>query len=108
MQNPFQEISERLSRIESILAQLENHQDSSKNSEEDRFLTLPEAADFLGLAKQSIYGLICRQQIPYMKRQKRVYFSKAELTHWLESGRRLTRDEIATSSRPTLIKKGTK
>ena len=75
---------------------------------QEKFLNVSEAADFLGLAKQTIYGLICRQQIPYMKRQKRVYFSKAELIQWLESGRRLTREEIAISSRPQLIKKGNK
>jgi excisionase family DNA binding protein len=72
----------------------------------EKFLTVPEAAEFLGLANQTVYGLISRKLIPCMKRQKRVYFSKAELTRWLEDGRRLTRDEIAVSSRPVHIKKG--
>jgi excisionase family DNA binding protein len=75
-------------------------------STEGKFLTVPEAAQFLGLAIQTIYGLISRKQIPYMKRQKRVYFSRAELTAWIESGRIKTRDEIAAESHPILIRRG--
>ncbi|MEI6059433.1 MAG: helix-turn-helix domain-containing protein [Bacteroidota bacterium] len=76
------------------------------STDDGKFLTVPEAARFLGLATQTVYGLIHRKQIPCMKRQKRVYFSKQELIKWIESGRMKTRDEIAAESHPALIRRG--
>jgi len=99
-------LREDITWIKQFLSQNENSALSPASNE--KFLNLKGAAEFLGLAPQTVYGLISRKLIPYMKRQKRVYFSKAELIQWLESGRRLTREEIAISSRPQLIKKGNK
>ncbi len=104
--NPFQEIIDRLERIEFQLIQHYAKENSQKEDLTDKFLTVPEAAKFLGLAVQTIYGLISRKEIPSMKRQKRVYFSKAQLTKWIEDGRRLTRYDIASNPRPTLVKRG--
>jgi hypothetical protein len=41
-----------------------------------------------------------------MKRQKRVYFSKTELSAWIEAGRLKTHDEIVSESRAIHVKKG--
>lgn len=107
----FDQLPSEISLLKDDVAWIKNFLQQNNSTGRDsydseKFLTVPEAAQFLGLANQTVYGLISRKLIPYMKRQKRVYFSKAELTKWLEAGRRLTRDEIAASSRPTLIKKG--
>ena len=93
--------------VKSIMNFLMEHGNARQsNLQSDKFLTVPEAAQFLGLATQTIYGLISRKQIPCMKRQKRVYFSKSDLTAWIEAGRLKTRDEIASESRPILVKRG--
>ncbi len=101
------EVSDLRKDVNWIKQFLQQKDDLDPQSDQpDKFLTVPEAAQFLGLATQTIYGLICRKEIPCMKRQKRVYFSKAILIKWLEDGRRLTRQEIAENSRPTLMKRG--
>ena len=93
--------------VKSIMNFLMEHGNARQSDlQSDKFLTVPEAAQFLGLATQTIYGLISRKQIPCMKRQKRVYFSKAELSSWIEAGRLKTHDEIVSESRPILVKRG--
>jgi excisionase family DNA binding protein len=92
--------------VKSILKFLEEHGNFRQSSNQtEKFLTVPQAAEFLNLATQTVYGLIHRKQIPCFKRQKRVYFSKPDLTAWLESGRLKTHDEIAAECHPTLIRR---
>lgn len=55
---------------------------------EDEFLTIQQVAKLLHLAVPSIYGLVHRSQIPYMKQGKRLYFSKDEINAWLKSGKK--------------------
>ena len=52
----------------------------------DRLLTVAEAAIMLRLAVPTIYGLVQRNQIPYIKKTKRLYFSERKLNEWLEQG----------------------
>ncbi|NTV60070.1 MAG: helix-turn-helix domain-containing protein [Chlorobiaceae bacterium] len=53
---------------------------------QDRLLTVAEAASMLRLAVTTIYGLVQRNQIPYIKKTKRLYFSERKLNEWLEQG----------------------
>jgi len=52
----------------------------------DRLLTVTEAAMLLRLAVPTIYGLVQRNQIPYIKKTKLLYFSERKLNEWLEKG----------------------
>ena len=56
-------------------------------------LTLEQACNKIGLAKQTVYGLVSAGKVPHMKRNKRLYFSNAELIEWIKSGKRITTDE---------------
>jgi len=58
------------------------------------FLTIEQAAIFVNLAKATIYALCSMGKIPVIKKGKRLYFVKKELTEWLRSGRKKTNDEI--------------
>ena len=60
----------------------------------DQLLTVGQAADFLTLAKPTIYAMICRGELPNLKRGKRVYFQKADLLNYLKAGRRKSYQEI--------------
>ncbi|WP_345245646.1 helix-turn-helix domain-containing protein [Nibrella saemangeumensis] len=51
---------------------------------EDQPLPVKEAADFLGVAPQTIYQNIDR--IPHRKRFGRLYFFKVELLEYLNAG----------------------
>jgi excisionase family DNA binding protein len=106
MQNPFEEISDRLKNIESLLTQTQHLNKTNGDVAKEKFLTINEAALFLGLAKQSLYQLVSKKKIPVMK-QGKLFFRRDDLITWVESGKKLTISEIAETSRPTLIKRST-
>jgi len=58
------------------------------------FLNLKEAAKYLNLANQTIYGLTSKNEIPFLKRGKKLYFKKSELENWINEGKRKSIDEI--------------
>lgn len=62
--------------------------------ESSDLLIIKQAAEFVNLAIPTIYGLVGRGQIPYMKKGKKLYFSKKELLAWVAEGRRATVAEI--------------
>jgi len=61
---------------------------------EDKLLTVKEAAEFLNLKPPTIYSKVNRGELPYSKIGKRLYFSQAELTSYIKSGKVLSNDEI--------------
>jgi len=58
--------------------------------ENDNLLSVQEAAEFLHLSVPTIYGLVSNSKLPTMKKGKRLYFSKQELTEWIKSGKKKT------------------
>ncbi len=57
-------------------------------------LSLHEAADYLQLAPQTLYGFTSGRKIPFLKKGKKLYFKLSELEKWLETGRKKTTGEI--------------
>lgn len=63
----------------------------------------PEWFDLNGLcaylpdrpAKQTVYGWVSRQEIPFIKKGKRLIFRRDDIDNWLISGRKPTASEIA-------------
>ena len=56
-----------------------------EDGEEDRLLTVVEAAHFLGLAPGSVYHLVSQKRIPVVKLSARcIRFSRNALLKWLE------------------------
>jgi excisionase family DNA binding protein len=64
----------------------------------EKFLTIKEAAEYLNLAEQTLYGFTSKGLIPFIKRAKRVLFLKADLEKWLKQGRKLTLQETKEKS----------
>ncbi|MBE9461954.1 helix-turn-helix domain-containing protein [Dyadobacter subterraneus] len=85
------EIRDRLARIESSLNLINPINPSEVKNP---LMTITEASDFLNLAKSTIYGMVCRNEIPVSKKGKKLYFDREELTYWVKKGRRKTTDEI--------------
>ena len=80
----MKQILERLDRIESLLAE-----------QQEKPLTLLEAASYLDISQSYLYKLTSNQQIPHFKpRGKRVYFLKADLDSYLLQNRVKPVDEI--------------
>jgi len=103
----FNDLPRAVSRIEEKMANLERlllsklEEPTVINQQED-FLTTPQAAKFLGLSVQTIYGMVKRSEIPVCKRGKLLYFSKNELAVWIKTGRKLTQLEIKQNASKTL------
>lgn len=59
------------------------------------FLTLKEAADFIGLKPQTIYQLCWQRKIPFYKPGGgHLLFAREELEAWIKAGKVPTRDEL--------------
>jgi excisionase family DNA binding protein len=80
-------------------------QNNSALPEADQLLAIQQAAEILCLSVPTIYGLVSRAEIPCMKKGKRLYFSKHELTDWIKSGRKKTLVEIANETEKFLSNK---
>ncbi len=48
----------------------------------DDYLSSTEAAEYLKVPIGTLYNLVHRRAIPYMKRGKRLYFDRQELKSW--------------------------
>lgn len=94
MDNPFQELYERLDRIEGLLIIVKDHKAPESEDEEERLLNVREAARYLGDAVATLYGRTSKNEIPFYKRGKKVYFKKSELLAWIEEGRVKSHSQI--------------
>jgi hypothetical protein len=64
------------------------------SKQEPEYVDIDGASRILMKAKQTIYTLVGKKQIPYYKQGKKLYFKCEELLKWLGQGRRKTVDEI--------------
>lgn len=69
-------------------------------------MTIQAAAEFLNLTVPTIYSLTSRHLIPFMKRGKKLYFSRKELTEYVKSGRNKTVNEVEACAEVQLKKIG--
>ena len=84
-------ISSKLETIEWLIKQ---QKPSQQFEETDEILGVEETAEFLGLKKQTIYQKRMSGELPFMKRGKKLYFSKKELTAYLKEGKGMSNREI--------------
>jgi excisionase family DNA binding protein len=93
-------ISERVTR--GILQAL-NEQNAPCDTPE-QLLTIQEAASYLNLSIPTVYSKVSRNELPVMKRGKRLYFSKLELLEYLKGGRKKSVAEIEAEADALLSK----
>ncbi len=93
MNNPFEIIDARLSNIENLLLDLK-HSNNQHQPESDLLLTIQQAGELIKLSVPTLYGYVSRNDIPFSKKGKRLYFSKHELVNWVKVGRKKTIAEI--------------
>lgn len=74
----------------------------------EQLLTIQEAAEFLSLTVPTLYSKCSKNELPYMKRSKRLYFSRTELLEYLKDGRKKSNAEIEAEAKAYLLnnKKG--
>ena len=84
---------------------LSEHTPHTKDTAND-ILSVEQAGAFLNLAKQTLYGFTSKNEIPFFKRGKKLYFRKSELEHWLTQGKQKTIIEIQKDAKDYINKKG--
>lgn len=60
----------------------------------EQLLTIKEASEFLKLSVPTLYTKVSRNELPFMKQGKRLYFSSTELMDYIKQGRKKTDAEI--------------
>ena len=73
----------------------DNQQPTKELTDVNPFMGFDKACEFLDVAPRTLKGYIAAEIIPNMKKEGKVYFDREELTQWLRSGKRKTKDEIA-------------
>lgn len=93
--------------IDCVNSCLKNNKHSSTQHppETDQLLTIQEAADFLSLTVATLYSKVSKDELPVMKRSKRLYFSRTELLDYLKQGRKKTTTELDTEAVQYLLNK---
>ncbi len=97
MENPFKIILEKLDCIEEKLNRLEQN----KGAQFD-LMDIETLGKYINYQKTSIYGLVQKNKIPYIKRGK-LFFEKGEIDKWLINGRKITKEEIKLKADEYLI-----
>jgi|WetSurMetagenome_2_1015567.scaffolds.fasta_scaffold178933_3 excisionase family DNA binding protein len=89
-------ISELESLVERTMLKVLDTHNPSKESKEDELLTVAGAAAFLSLSIPTIYSMISKREIPFLKPEgtKRVYFLKEDLRNYIKDGRQKTKSQI--------------
>lgn len=85
--------------IESSVKRVLKAQSANTSSTSPEHFTVKQAAAFLDLAEQTIYGLTSRNEIPHYKRGKKLYFLKAELEKWMLENRRSVKQKHSVYSK---------
>jgi excisionase family DNA binding protein len=78
----------------SVRKAISEQADQNLNQEQDKIFSIQEASLFLNLAKQTLYGFTSKNEIPFLKRGKKLYFRKWDLEKWLSEGKHESKKEI--------------
>ena len=81
--------------IQNCLRKVLSEQISVSTKIEDEIINIKQAAIFLNLATQTLYGFTSKNTIPFLKRGKKLYFRKSELESWLAEGKQKSNSEIS-------------
>lgn len=76
--------------IENAVQKAITKNESTKRNQTETILDINQAAEFIGIAKATLYGKCSAQLIPHFKKGKKLYFDKNEILTWLKSGKRKT------------------
>lgn len=73
---------------------LTDRQEQTPTTQTEKLLSIQEAAEFLNLTVPTMYSKVSKNEIPFMKRSKRLYFSSVQLMEYIKDGRKKSNAEI--------------
>lgn len=104
MENPFETIIERLDRIENVLNELLNTKKNGETTQGNQLMNIQEVSQYLSLSTSTIYSKCHSNDIPRIKKGKRLYFMKNDIDKWLSESKQKTNDEIQKMALEYIIK----
>ena len=90
------QLTDKVNSISSMLARHSMPQESPQT--EDKLLSVREASTLLRLTVPTIYSKVSRGELPCMKQGNRLYFSLAEITAHLRSGKKRSAAELTAQA----------
>lgn len=93
MNNPFETILDKLNNLESMVSDLKV--ELAQYKQPQRRTGVPLAQEVTGLARSTIYNMVCARKIPHYKKNGKLIFDEGELRAWWLEGKRQTLDELA-------------
>ena len=89
------ELAKYVAELEKRVRNLEDKFDSGKE-----ILTLQEAAQYMGIARSSLYKMTSNQTIPfYRPNGKLIFFEKDDILSWIRRNRVFSTEEIEEEAR---------
>lgn len=95
-------LTKEVGELKRLLLEKKDHQNLN---ETEKLLDVEGAAKFLNLTAPTIYSKVSRNELPYMKKSKRLYFSSVELMNYLKDGKNKTNLEIEQEAENYLMNK---
>jgi excisionase family DNA binding protein len=92
------QLYEKLNTIENLLL------NQSNRADEDQLLTIQQTGELLKLSVPTLYGYVSRNEIPFSKKGKRLYFSRKDILAWVSEGHKKTVSEVRAEAN-TYVKK---
>lgn len=106
MINELQSLADTLCEISAQLKKVASTpQVEVEQQPKNKFLTLTQASEFLGISKAALYAMVSRGLIPYYKPGKILYFLEEELLLWIASKRMKSVDEIVSEAAAASLKR---
>jgi excisionase family DNA binding protein len=57
-------------------------------------MTVEDAMLYLNLAKPTLYRMTANNELPFIKKSRKIYFNRSDLEKWLLEGKQKTRAEL--------------
>lgn len=107
MEITFEQLPSAVTQLLIKLDSIERLLQTNSNNEvvEDQLFTIKQASQYAHLSVPTFYGLVHRNAVPCMKKGKRLYFSKQELTEWIKEGKRKTSAQLGIEAEAIISKR---
>lgn len=100
LRNAVFQLFEKLNNIENLLLNKTNQ------PETDILLTIQQVGQLIKLSVPTLYGYVSRNEIPFFKKGKRLYFSEKKLINWGKTGRKKNISKINSETNTVFKKSG--
>jgi excisionase family DNA binding protein len=94
MENPFDQIEQRLNVIEDLLNTMLNRLEQIEKPSSEMVGNVDECSGWIKKSPSTIYKYVSEKKIPYIKSGKKVLFDKDEILEWLKTGAEPTLEDI--------------